>query len=67
MPVAHAGDWCADQGLTGVALTACEKGRALMGTPCEGNVFDSNSPNGDSHPIPEGCDPSLPWKENTGQ
>jgi hypothetical protein len=65
IPVAHA-DWCTDHGMSGVALTACEKGRALVGTPCESNVFDGDGINGPlSHPIPEGCDPSLPWKEDT--
>jgi hypothetical protein len=66
IPVAHA-DWCTDHGMTGVALTACEKGRALVGTPCTGNVWEPN-PNGTlTHPVPEGCDPSLPYQENTGQ
>lgn len=68
IPVAHA-DWCTDHGMTGVALTACEKGRALMGTPCQGNNWNSTrDPNGTlSTPYPEGCDPSLPYQENTGQ
>ena len=66
-PVAHA-DWCTDHGMTGIALTTCEKGRALVGTPCEGNVDNPpGDPNGLSHPRPDGCDPNLPWKESTGQ
>ena len=64
MPVAHATDKCVDWGLTGVALSSCESARAFVGTPCTGNVFEPNDGGTLSHPVPEGCDPSLPYKDS---